>query len=55
MVKLDPATPGTDEGWVYGTVSPDGKAVGAAGRVASCMKCHAEAKSDRLFGRSPAR
>src|SRR5437764_84094 len=24
MTKLDPSTSGTDEGWVYGTVTPDG-------------------------------
>jgi hypothetical protein len=52
MYKLDPATPGTDRGWVYGTVTPDGKQVTSAGRVASCMKCHESAKSDRLFGLS---
>lgn len=27
MLKQDPGTPGTDEGWVYGTVSADGKTV----------------------------
>jgi hypothetical protein len=50
MFKLDPQTPGTDEGWVYGTVTPDGKQVTSAGRVESCMKCHQEAPHDRLFG-----
>jgi hypothetical protein len=50
MLKLDPKTPGTDDGWVYGTVSPDGKSVSAGGRIESCMKCHVEAKTDRLFG-----
>jgi len=50
MTKLDPSTPGTDEGWVYGTVTPDGKKVTSAGRVESCRKCHVEAKHDRLFG-----
>jgi hypothetical protein len=50
MMKLDPKTPGTDEGWVYGTVTPDGKNVTSAGKVASCMKCHQEAKCERLFG-----
>src|SRR6185369_1352871 len=50
MFKLDPRTPGTDNGWVYGTVTPDGKKVTSAGRVESCMKCHQEAKVDRLFG-----
>jgi hypothetical protein len=50
MVKLDPSTPGTDEGWVYGTVTPDGKQVTCAGRVESCMGCHSDAPHDRLFG-----
>ena len=50
MVKLDPKTPGTDEGWVYGTVSPDGKKVLSAGKVKSCMGCHRQAPYDRLFG-----
>ena len=50
MFKLDSKTPGTDDGWVYGTVTPDGKKVTAAGRVASCMKCHQDAPHDRLFG-----
>jgi hypothetical protein len=50
MYKLDAKTPGTDEGWVYGTVTPDGKDVTCAGRVASCMGCHADAPHDRLFG-----
>jgi hypothetical protein len=50
MVKLDPSTPGTDEGWVYGTVTPDGKQVTCAGRVESCMGCHRDAPHDRLFG-----
>jgi hypothetical protein len=50
MFKTDPQTPGTDEGWVYGTLTPDGHQVTAAGRVESCMKCHREAPHDRLFG-----
>jgi hypothetical protein len=49
MLKLDPATPGTDRGWVYGTVSGDLKTVTSAGRVASCMKCH-QTREHRLFG-----
>ena len=40
MMQLDPKTADTDEGWVYGTVSADGKKVTSAGQVASCMKCH---------------
>ena len=50
MMKLDPGTPNTDEGWVYGTVTADGKTVTSAGKVESCMKCHQDAKHDRLFG-----
>jgi hypothetical protein len=50
MFKMDPRAPGTDEGWVYGTVTPDGKQVTSAGRVESCMKCHQDAPHDRLFG-----
>jgi hypothetical protein len=52
MYKADPKTRDTDNGWVYGTVTPDGKTVTSAGRVASCMKCHQKAEHDRLFGLS---
>lgn len=50
MLKLDPETPNTDEGWVYATVTPDGKKVTSAGMLESCIKCHRDATSDRLFG-----
>jgi Cytochrome P460 len=50
MIKTDPKTPGTDRGWVYGTVTPDGKQVTSAGRVQSCMACHQSAPRDRMFG-----
>jgi hypothetical protein len=50
MYKLDPSTPDTDEGWIYGTVTADGTKVISGGRVASCMSCHLEAPHDRLFG-----
>lgn len=50
MLKLDPKTPETDNGWVYGTVTADAKTVTSSGRVESCMSCHKEAKHDRLFG-----
>jgi hypothetical protein len=53
MFKVDPKTPNTDNGWVYGTVTPDGKTVTSAGRVESCMNCHKDAKNDRLFGIKP--
>jgi hypothetical protein len=49
MFRLDPATPDTDEGWVYATVSPAGE-VTSVGRVASCMGCHESATHERLFG-----
>jgi hypothetical protein len=54
MVKLPADTPGTDTGWVYGTLTPDGGTVTSAGRVKSCMGCHESAPHDRLFGRKPA-
>jgi hypothetical protein len=41
--------PGTDAGWIYGTINPDGT-VTSAGRVASCMGCHEAATHERLFG-----
>jgi hypothetical protein len=50
MIKLDPKTPDTDLGWVYGTVSADGKTVTSAGKIASCMECHVKAKHDRMLG-----
>lgn len=50
MLKLDPATPDTDEGWVYGTLTPDGSRVTAAGRIESCMECHVDTGRDRMFG-----
>lgn len=49
MFRLDPKTPGTDDGWVYGTVTPKGE-VSEVGRIASCLKCHVEARHGRLFG-----
>lgn len=50
MFKRDPQTPGTDEGWIYGTISPDGSQVYEAGRIGSCMNCHVKTDRDRLFG-----
>lgn len=50
MLKLDARLEGTDHGWVYGVVSGDGTKVLAAGKLASCMSCHANAPGDRLFG-----
>jgi hypothetical protein len=42
------ASPDTDEGWVYGTITADG-VVTSAGRVESCATCHAKATHERLF------
>ncbi|MCW8132825.1 MAG: cytochrome P460 family protein [Planctomycetota bacterium] len=53
MVKLDEKTEGTDAGWVYGTLTPDGKRVTSAGKVQSCMTCHENAGAGRLFGLKP--
>lgn len=57
MYRTEKNTPGTDNGWVYGTLTSDGKTVTSAGRVASCMGCHTEAPypkepagEGRLFG-----
>ena len=50
MYRTASATPGTDGGWVYGTVTPDGKTVTSAGAVPSCLTCHRQAKHERLFG-----
>jgi len=50
MYKLDAKTPGTDQGWVYGTTTADGKTVTSVGRVQSCMSCHIQTDNDRLFG-----
>ena len=53
LLKLDPETEGADEGWVYGTLTPDGKTVTSAGRVATCMGCHTKGTHDRMFGLQP--
>lgn len=46
-------TPGTDGGWVYRVAHPDGR-VYVSGVIESCVRCHAHAKHDRLFGLAPA-
>lgn len=53
MIKLDPQTPDTDGGWVYGTLTPEGDKVTAAGRLPSCMSCHEKGTQDRLFRSFP--
>jgi hypothetical protein len=55
MYKMDPATEGTDRGWVYATLEPDGSKVIQIGRIASCMSCHEDAGHDRVFGQPRAR
>ena len=50
MAKLPDDTPGTDQGWVYGTLTADGRTVTSAGRVQNCMNCHQDAPHGRLFG-----
>ncbi|XYI03018.1 hypothetical protein ACMHYB_25985 [Sorangium sp. So ce1128] len=52
VLKVAPDVPGTDAGWVYGTVTPEGE-VTSAGRVASCMGCHVSARHERVFGIAP--
>lgn len=49
MIFVGMDQPGTDEGWVYGTVDARGE-VTAAGDVDSCATCHATAPHGRLFG-----
>lgn len=50
MLRLDPSTPGTDNGWVYGTLDAEGKTVTSAGKVETCMGCHIDAGASRMFG-----
>lgn len=50
MMKLAPTTTNTDRGWVYATLSADGKTVTSAGSIASCMNCHNKTSGDRIFG-----
>jgi len=50
MFKTHENTPGTDHGWVYGTVSADAKRVLSVGRIKNCMQCHRDAAYDRQIG-----
>lgn len=51
MTKVGPTnTPGTDEGWVYGTAIPPNGAVLQSGPIASCIGCHSKTPHNRLFG-----
>ena len=48
MLKQDPKTEGSDQGWVYGVVDPKSYEIKSAGAVASCIACHGGEK-DSLF------
>lgn len=50
MMKEEPRTAGTDQGWIYATLAADRKAITAIGKIPSCMGCHQQAPHDRLFG-----
>ena len=50
MYQTDAKDPNSDDGWVYGTLTPDGKTVIGVGRLENCMKCHQKAPHGRLFG-----
>ena len=50
MYQTNPKDPNSDEGWVYGTLTPDGKTVTGVGRLENCMSCHQKAPHGRLFG-----
>ncbi len=50
MMKLAADTANTDQGWVYGVIDPNTEEVIASGKVSSCMRCHEDARNDRLFG-----
>jgi hypothetical protein len=52
VMKLAKNEPGSDAGWIYGTVTPTGE-VTSAGRVTSCMGCHVTAPHERVFGLNP--
>ena len=49
FVMTKTGEPDSDGGWIYSTLTPDGRTVTASGKLASCMECH-KSKSDRLFG-----
>jgi hypothetical protein len=50
MLKLEPATKGTDRGWVYATINPDLSTITSMGVIESCMNCHEQTDRDRLYG-----
>ena len=48
MIQLATPREGTDQGWIYGTVAPDGT-VSSARDSGACRDCHAT-RPNRLFG-----
>ncbi len=50
MLKLEPGTPGTDNGWVYATIAPDLTTITSMGAIESCVQCHQQTDRDRLYG-----
>ena len=54
MVKLDPQTPRTDDGWVYAVLAADGLRLKAEGMIESCIACHRKSPNDRMIGLKPA-
>ena len=50
IFKVDPATPGTDNGWVYATTAADRTTITACGLLPTCADCHNRGGKDRLFG-----
>jgi hypothetical protein len=50
LFKVDPATPGTDNGWVYATTAADRTTITACGLLPTCADCHNRGGKDRLFG-----
>lgn len=49
MLKATTVSYATDQGWIYGIVSADGKSVIEKGLIKSCMGCHDESKEDRML------
>jgi hypothetical protein len=50
MARVDPSTPGTDDGWIYATFDAGSSKPTQAGRIESCMECHVRVGAGRLFG-----
>ncbi len=51
MYRMERGTPGTDEGWLYGVVTPgEHPVVTSFGLIESCMGCHQESENDRMLG-----